>query len=162
MHLHDNAAFSRTTSNAEDGKPTDDKAAVQNALTEPSRGAEQGTKAEEGAASPKGIATRIPTVPVQVEAYHMGLFTFRGISDKVSLCQVFPASLAGRRQAYNDVSVHGKAAYARKDSSLALAARVLLPDVLHLPLSAEPPLCINMVMPGLAGSRQQRMNSHLR
>lgn len=159
--MHDNAAFSRTTSNTDDGKDTDSQPGVQNALTGPGRGAEQDTKAEEGVISPKGMATTIPTVPVHVEAYHMGQFTFRGIPDKVSLCQVFPAGLSGRRQAYNDVSVHGKAANAKKDSSLALAAKVLLPDVLHLPLSAEPPLCINMVMPGLAGSKQQR-NSHLR
>lgn len=103
----------------------------------------------------------MPTVPVMVEAYHMGQFTFRGITDKVSLCQVFPASLSGRRGAYADLSAHGKAAITKKDSSLALAARVMLPDVLHLPLSAEPPLCINMVMPGLAGGKQQ-VSMHLR
>lgn len=140
-HMRDNEAFRRTDSTADGIEDTDSKVTTK--------------EAAEAVNCPKGISTRIPSVPVQVEAYHMGQYTFRGAPEKVSLCQVFPASLAGRRQADCDVDLHGrKAVGPRKDGLLALSAKVMLLDVLRLPLSAEPPLCINMVMPESTGGKQ--------
>ena len=157
MKMHENAAFSRTSSNADNGNI---KLAVRDALTAPSTDDEQVTEqpADRGLGTPKGVPAKMPMAPVHVEAYLMGNCSVRGIPEKVTLCQVFPASLSGRRQAYCDVSVHGKAANSSKGSSLALAAKVMLPDILHLPLSAEPPLCINMVVPHLLDSPQTVSN----
>lgn len=150
LQLHVNAAFRRTGSEADDVEHTDDtKLAVKDALTVPGKGDGQAV------GNPKGIPTSIPTVPVLVEAYYMGQFTFKGIADKTGLCQVFPASLSGRRRAECDVDLHGwKAVSGRRDSSLALSAKVMLLDVLRLPLSAEPPLCINVLMPESLGHKQ--------
>lgn len=157
MQMHVNAAFRRTGSNADDSEDSDDtKIAIKEALTAPSR--EHG----QAVVAPKGVPTSIPTVPVQVEAYHMGQYTFKGVADKVGLCQVFPASLSGRRRAECDVDLHGwKAVSSKRTSSLALSAKVMLLDVLQLPLSAEPPLCINMVMPESLGNKQ-RVNSYVK
>ena len=149
--VYDNEAFRRTDSNADGVDDSDTKLKIKDALAAPAK------EAAEAINSPKGIPTKIPAVPVQVEAYHMGQYTFRGAPDKVSLCQVFPASLSGRRLTDCDVELRGmKAVGPRKDSSLALSAKVMLLDILHLPLSAEPPLCINMVVPEPSSNRQAR------
>ena len=149
--MHDNAAFRRTDSDADKVEEADTKLKIKDALTA------AGREAGETVANFKGMPAKIPTVPVQVEAYHMGQYTFRGISEKVSLCQVFPATLSGRRRTDCDADLHGgKAVSPRKDSSLALSAKVMLLDILHLPLSAEPPLCINMVMPESSSNKQHR------
>lgn len=148
-HTYDNEAFRRTNSIADVLEDTDTKLKVKDALAAPAK------EATEAISSPKGIPTKIPAVPVQVEAYHMGQYTLRGAPDKVSLCQVFPASLSGRRLADCDFDLHGmKAVGPKKESCLALSAKVMLLDILHLPLSAEPPLCINMVVPESSGNRQ--------
>ena len=148
-HMYDNEAFRPTDSNADGVEDIDTKLKIKDTLAATTK------EAAEAISSPKGITTRIPAVQVQVEAYHMGQYTFRGAPDKVSLCQVFPASLSGRRVADCDVDLHGmKSVGPRKDSSVALSAKVMLLDILHLPLSAEPPLCINMVMPEPSSNRQ--------
>lgn len=156
MQMHVNAAFRRTGSNADEEDSNDTKIAVKEALTAASQ--------DDGQAvvSPKGMPTSIPTAPVHVEAYHMGQFTFKGVADKVGLCQVFPASLSGRRRTDCDVDLHGwKAVSGKRSSSLALSAKVMLLDVLQLPLTAEPPLCINMVMRESLGSKQ-RVNNYVK
>ena len=155
-HMYDNEAFRRTDSNADGVEDTDPKLTVKDALAAPVK------EPAEATSSPKGIPTKIPAVPVQVEAYHMGQYTFRGAPDKVSLCQVYPASLSGRRLADCDMELHGmKAVGPRKDNCLALSAKVMLLDILHLPLSAEPPLCINMLVPESLGNKQHA-NSYFR
>lgn len=144
-HMYDNKAFRRTDSNGDGVEDADTKLKIKDTLAAPAK------EAAETVSSPKSI----PAFPVQVEAYHMGQYTFRGAPDKVSLCQVFPASLSGRRLADYDVDLHGmKAVGPRKDSSMALSAKVMLLDILHLPLSAEPPLCVNMVVPEPSSDRQ--------
>ena len=141
-HVYDNEAFRRTDSNADGVEDSDTKLKIKDVMAAPAK------EAAEAVSSPKGIPSKIPAVPVQVEAYHMGQYTFRGAPDKVSLYQVFPASLSGRRLADCDVDLHGmKAVGPKKDSSLAVSSNVMLLDILHLPLSAEPPLCIDMVVP---------------
>lgn len=159
LNMHDNAAFRRTGSGVDDVDPSHvAKLAIKKASTGADTEGDRASKPDMGSAGPKRMPTHIPTHPVGVDVYHMGQYTYRGVSDKVLLCQVFPASLSERKQEYTDSTLHGKAVCSKKDDSLALAVRVMLPDVLHLPLSAEPPLCINMVVPSLASStlgRQQ-------
>ena len=104
--------------------------------------ASRSVKAEMGVAAPP---EEIPTTPVGVEVWHMGQHTFRGASEKIILCQGFPTSLSSRRHGYMDSCIRGKGVCSKKDDSLGLSAQVLLPDVLHLPLSAEPPLCLNVM-----------------
>ncbi len=165
MKLHDNAAFRRTGSGEEVLQSQDSKADIKEAMA---RGSAEGEKVnsphEPVPVASQTVPTDIPTTLVAVEVYRMGLFTYKGISEKVQLCQVFPASLSERRQAYSDTAFHGKAACSKRDDSLALSVQVKLPEVLQLPLSAEPPLCINMVLqPSQSSSvSKQRRHSHLR
>lgn len=92
----------------------------------------------------------IPTCPVEVQMHHMGLFSFKGIADKLELCQATPAQLAERMRSYLDVvaNSNGKISCIRRVESVALSMTVMLPDILHLPLAAEPPLYINVTPAG--------------
>lgn len=154
--LYDNPEFRRTGSEVEDGgKYQGAAASPKHALAVAS--AEVDKVNEPGMSSPmrpKVAPTEIPTSVMGAEVYHMGQYAYKGVSEKVQLCQVFPAILSGRRHAYSDTAFHGKAACSKRDDSLMLSVRVNLPDVLHLPLSSEPPLCLNMVVPSSKLERQ--------
>ena len=163
--MHDNAAFRRTGSSEEVLQSQDSKAGIVEAMARAPAEGEKVTKPQETAqVASQMVPKDIPTTLVTVEAYHMGQYTYKGISEKVQLCQVFPASLSERRQAYSDTAFHGKAACLKRDDSLAMSVQVKLPEVLQLPLSAEPPLCINMVLQSTQSSSisKQRRHSHLR
>lgn len=165
VKMHDNAAFRRTASSEEVLQSQDSKAGIIGAMARASAEGEKVNNLQETApVASQAVPTDIPSTLVAVEVYRMGQYTYRGISEKVQLCQVFPASLSERRQAYSDIALHGKAACLKRDSSLALSVQVKLPDVLQLPLSAEPPLCINMVLQSTqsSGISRQRVHSHLR
>jgi len=165
VKVHDNAAFRRTGSGEEVLQSQDSKAGIIEAMARASAEGEKVNKPQETApVASQTVPTDIPTTLVAVEVYHMGQYTYKGISEKVQLCQVFPASLSERRQAYSDTAFHGKAACLKRDDSLALSVHVKLPEVLQLPLSAEPPLCINMVLQSSQSSSisRQRVHSHLR
>lgn len=80
-----------------------------------------------------------------IEVYRVGLFSYKGTREKYSLCQVYPASLAERRNICDDIGAAGSnATCLQKDDSLLLQTDVMLPDLTGLPLAAEPPLYINM------------------
>jgi len=165
VKVHDNAAFRRTGSGEEVLQSQDSKAGTIEAMARASAEGEKVNKPQETApVASQTVLTDIPTTLVAVEVYHMGQYTYKGMSEKVQLCQVFPASLSERRQAYSDTAFHGKAACLKRDDSLALSVQVKLPEVLQLPLSAEPPLCINMVLQSSQSSSisRQRVHSHLR
>lgn len=165
VKVHDNAAFRRTGSGEEVLQSQDSKAGTIEAMARASAEGEKVNKPQETApVASQTVPTDIPTTLVAVEVYHMGQYTYKGMSEKVQLCQVFPASLSERRQAYSDTAFHGKAACLKRDDSLALSVQVKLPEVLQLPLSAEPPLCINMVLQSSQSSSisRQRVHSHLR
>ncbi len=165
MKVHDNAAFRRTGSGEEVLQSQDSKAGIKEAMARESAEGEKVSNPQETApVASQTVPTDTPTTLVAVEVYRMGLFTYKGISEKVQLCQIFPTSLSERRQAYSDTAFHGKAACSKRDDSLALSVQVKLPEVLQLPLSAEPPLCINMVLQSSQSSSisKQRRHSHLR
>ena len=165
VKVHDNAAFRRTGSGEEVLQSQDSKAGIKEAMARQSAEGEKVSKPQETApVASQTVPTDIPTTLVAVEVYRIGLFTYKGISEKVQLCQIFPASLSERRQAYSDTAFHGKAVCSKRDDSLALSVQVKLPEVLQLPLSAEPPLCINMVLQPAQSSSisKQRHHSHLR
>ena len=84
---------------------------------------------------------------MKAEVYHVGRFSFKGIQEATDVCQVLPASLSERRDSYKDVSANtnGKAVCIEQNDSFYFAAQLQLPNVLHLPLAAEPPLYINVV-----------------
>ena len=165
VKVHDNAACRRTGS-GEDVLPSQDlKAGIIEATARAPAEGEKVNKLQETApVASQTVSTDIPTTLVAVEVYHLGQYTYKGMSEKVQLCQVFPASLSERRQAFSDTAFHGKAACLKRDDSLALSVQVQLPEVLQLPLSAEPPLCINMVLRSSHSSSisRQRVHSHLR
>lgn len=96
---------------------------------------------------PATPAGQLPVCPVTVQIHHMGQYSFKGTPDKFELCQAMPASLSERRASYLDVAVNsnGKLLCIRKDDSMALSVSVMLPDILHLPLAAEPPLYLNVL-----------------
>ncbi|DBA88295.1 TPA: hypothetical protein ACH3X1_016535 [Trebouxia sp. C0004] len=147
VKVHDNAAFIRTGSGKEVLQSQDSKAGIIEAMARASAEGEKVSKPQETApVASQTVLTDIPSTLVAVEVYHMGQYTYKGMSEKVQLCQVFPASLSERRQGYSDTAFHGKAVCLKRDDSLALSVQVKLPEVLQLPLSAEPPLCINMVL----------------
>ncbi len=77
----------------------------------------------------------------------------RILQDKQGVCQVFPARLSERRSTYSAPNTHGnsKVFTMSPDSQLVLSAEVMLPNVVHLPLAAEPPLYINVLGTELAG-----------
>jgi len=165
MKVHDNAAFRRTGSGEEVLQSQDSKAGIKEAMARESAEGEKVSNPQETApVASQTVPTDTPTTLVAVEVYRMGLFTYKGISEKVQLCQIFPTSLSERRQAYSDTAFHGKAVCSKRDDSLALSVQVKLPEVLQLPLSAEPPLCINMVLQSSQSSSisKQRRHSHLR
>jgi len=165
VKVHDNAVFRRTGSGEEVLQSQDSKAGTIEAMARASAEGEKVNKPQETApVASQTVPTDIPTTLVAVEVYHMGQYTYKGTSEKVQICQVFPASLSERRQAYSDTAFHGKAACLKRDDSLALSVQVKLPEVLQLPLSAEPPLCINMVLQSSQSSSisRQRVHSHLR
>ncbi len=161
MQLHDNAAFRRTGSEEDEVTQEGVKAAVKEAMAAASAEVGQAVMTDITSPGPKVVPSQIPTTLVGVEVYHMGQYTYRGVSEKVQLCQVFPASLSERRQSYGDIAFHGKAVCTKKDDSLALSLQVMLPDVLDLPLSAEPPLCINVVLPSSQSLGKQRVGTFL-
>ena len=149
MKVHNNEAFSRNTSGIPDSlvvMPSSKAEAEQTMQPQAVDEADAGKngKPEAGTAAPP---KEIPRTPVGVEVWHMGQHTFRGSQEKVMLCQVFPTSLSNRRHAFLDACIRGKGVCSKKDDSLGLSAQVMLPEVLHLPLSAEPPLCLNVMVP---------------
>lgn len=99
-----------------------------------------------GAAPTSPSPSQLLTCPVEVHVHHMGQFSFKGTSDKFELCQACPASLSDRRTSYLDIvsNSNGKLVCGHKDDSMALSVSVMLPDILQLPLAAEPPLYINV------------------
>lgn len=92
-------------------------------------------------------AGSLPSLHVKADVYHLGQYSYKGISDPVDVCQILPASLSERRSRYMDKpdAANGKVVCLKRDDRFHFAAQVPLPNVFHLPLAAEPPLYINMV-----------------
>lgn len=92
-------------------------------------------------------AGSLPSLHVKADVYHMGQYSYKGISQPVDVCQILPASLSERRARYIDEpdTANSKVVCLKKDDRFHFAAQVPLPNVFHLPLAAEPPLYINMV-----------------
>ena len=93
------------------------------------------------------VAGSLPSLHVKADVYHLGQYSYKGISEAVDVCQILPASLSERRSRYMDKpdAANGKVVCLKKDDRFHFAAQVPLPNVFHLPLAAEPPLYINMV-----------------
>ena len=89
----------------------------------------------------------LPSLQIKADIYHMGQFSYKGISQPVDVCQILPSSLTERRSRYSSepVKAGGKVVCLKKDDRFHFSAQVPLPSVFHLPLAAEPPLYINMV-----------------
>ena len=94
-----------------------------------------------------GVCGTLPSLPVKVEVYHMGQYSYKGINEPTDVCQILPASLSERRTRHQEAPViaNGKVTCLKKDDSFHFTAQVPLPSVFHLPLAAEPPLYINIV-----------------
>ncbi|KAA6429091.1 MAG: hypothetical protein FRX49_01201 [Trebouxia sp. A1-2] len=94
-----------------------------------------------------GACGTLPSLPVKVEVYHMGQYSYKGINVPTDVCQILPASLSERRarQQESPVITNGKVTCLKKDDSFHFTAQVPLPSIFHLPLAAEPPLYINIV-----------------
>lgn len=98
--------------------------------------------------SHSGVCGTLPSLPVKVEVYHMGQYSYKGINEPTDVCQILPASLSERRTRQQEapaVITNGKVTCLKKDDSFHFTAQVPLPSVFHLPLAAEPPLYINIV-----------------
>lgn len=98
--------------------------------------------------SHSGVGGTLPSLPVKVEVYHMGQYSFKGINEPTDVCQILPASLSERRTRQQEaplIITNGKVTCLNKDDSFHFTAQVPLPSVFHLPLAAEPPLYINIV-----------------
>ena len=114
-----------------------------------------GTAGKEASSAPSdvqephlGVSGTLPSLPVKVEVYHMGQYSYKGISEPTDVCQILPASLSERRTRHHEappVITNGKVTCVKKDDSFHFTAQVPLPSVFHLPLAAEPPLYINIV-----------------
>ena len=93
------------------------------------------------------MPTSLPSLPVKVEVYNVGLYSYKGITAPTNVCQILPASLSERRIKQIDTAAapNSKVVCLRKDDSFHFTAQVPLPSVFHLPLAAEPPLYINIV-----------------
>jgi hypothetical protein len=85
----------------------------------------------------------IPCSPVGVEVYLTDQATSKASQDRHKVCQVLSARLSERRSRYG-ISSH-KALSMAQNATLVLAADVMLPTVVHLPVAAEPPLYINVL-----------------
>lgn len=92
-------------------------------------------------------AGSLPSIHVKADVYHLGQYSYKGISEPVDVCQILPASLTERRSRYTDKpdAANGKVFCLKRDDRFHFAAQVPLPNVFHLPLAAEPPMYINMV-----------------
>ena len=92
-------------------------------------------------------AGTLPSLHVKADVYHLGQYSYKGISEAVDVCQILPASLSERRGRYMDKpdAADGKVVCLTRDDRFHFAAQVPLLNVFHLPLAAEPPLYINMV-----------------
>lgn len=92
-------------------------------------------------------AGSLPSLHVKADVYHMGQYSYKGISQPVDVCQILPASLSERRARYVDEpdTANSKVVCLNRDDRFHFAAQVPLPNVFHLSLAAEPPLYINMV-----------------
>ena len=98
--------------------------------------------------SHSGVCGTLPSLPVKVEVYHMGQYSYKGINEPTDVCQILPASLSERRTRQQEAPAfitNGKVTCLKKDDSFHFTAQVPLPSVFHLPLAAEPPLYINIV-----------------
>ena len=109
-------------------------------------------------------ANEIPGCSVDIQVDHMGQYSFKGTADKFELCQAFPASLSERKASYLDIAMNsnGKLICTHKEDSMALTVSVKLPDILQLPLAAEPPLYVNVMEPKSSMQSSLRSTGHTR
>ncbi|KAL0023908.1 hypothetical protein WJX79_009620 [Trebouxia sp. C0005] len=88
VKMHDNAAFRRTASSEEVLQSQDSKAGIIGAMARASAEGEKVNNLQETApVASQAVPTDIPSTLVAVEVYRMGQYTYRGISEKVQLCQ---------------------------------------------------------------------------
>ena len=94
-----------------------------------------------------GMPATLPSLPVKVEVYNVGQYSYKGINAATNVCQILPASLSERRNKQRDASAapNTKVVCLKKDDSFHFTAQAPLPSVFHLPLAAEPPLYINFL-----------------
>jgi len=114
-----------------------------------------GTAGKEASSGPSdvqeshlGVSGTLPSLPVKVEVYHMGQYSYEGINEPTDVCQILPASLSERRTRHHEappVISNGKVMCLKKYDNFCFTAQVPLPRDFHLPLAAEPPLYIDIV-----------------